>query len=181
MFIHINLRQRTDINPEFTFRRKRPRQFFIQPVNSLQHQHIGLLHLNKIPLVLALARLKIKIRQFHTLSVQKCCHIPVQKLDIQCFQAFKIIIAVFIPRRIYPVHIVIIKADRMRRQTMRRKLDRQPVAERRLSGGRRTRNQHKFNLLSFRNLLRNLRDFLLLQRLRNQHHLLNIALRDAFI
>ena len=42
-----------------------------------------------------------------------------QKLDIQCFQAFKIIIAVFIPRRIYPVHIVIIKADRMRRQTMR--------------------------------------------------------------
>ena len=119
MLIHINLRQRTDINPEFTFRRKRPRQFFIQPVNPLQHQHIGLLHLNKIPLVLALARLKIKIRQFHTLSVQKCCHIPIQKLDIQCFQAFKIIIAVFIPRRIYPVHIVIIKADRMRRQTMR--------------------------------------------------------------
>ena len=181
MFIHINLRQRTDINPEFTFRRKRPCQFFIQPVNPLQHQHISLLHLNKIPLVLALARLKIKIRQFHTLSVQKCCHIPVQKLDIQCFQAFKIIVAVFIPRRIYPVHIVIIKADRMRRQTMRRKLDRQPVAERRLSGGRRTRNQHKFNLLSFRNLLRNLRNLLLLQRLRNQHHLLNIALRDAFI
>ena len=77
MLIHINLRQRTDINPELALRRKRPRQFLIQPMDALQHQHIRLLHLDKIPLVLALARLKIKIRQLHTLPVQKLRHIPV--------------------------------------------------------------------------------------------------------
>ena len=69
----------------------------------------------------------------------------------------------------------------MRRQPMRRELDRKPVAERRLAGRGRTRDQHKLHRLFLRDLLRNLRNLLLLQRLRNQHHLLNISLRDAFI
>ena len=181
MLIHINLRQRTDINPELALRRKRPRQLLIQPVDALQHQHIRLLHLDKIPLVLALARLKIKIRQLHTLSIQKLRHILVQQINIQRLQALKIILPILIPRRIHPVHIVIVETDRMRRQPMRRELDRKPVAERRLAGRGRTRDQHKLHRLFLRDLLRNLRNLLFLQCLRNQHHLLDIPLCDAFI
>ena len=58
-------------------------------MDALQHQHIRLLHLDKIPLVLALARLKIKIRQLHTLSIQKLRHILVQQINIQRLQALK--------------------------------------------------------------------------------------------
>ena len=150
-------------------------------MNTLQHQHIRLLHLDKIPLVLALARLKIKIRQLHTLPVQKLRHILVQQINIQRLQALKIILPILIPRRIHPVHIVIVETDRMRRQPMRRELDRKPVAERRLAGRGRTRDQHKLHSLFLRDLLRNLRNLLLLQCLRNQHHLLDIPLCDAFI
>ena len=68
VLIHIQLSQRADINPEFSFCRNHPGKLLIQPVDTFCHQNILRPQLQKIAPVLSFSRMEIEIRQFYLVS-----------------------------------------------------------------------------------------------------------------
>ena len=104
MFINIQLCQSTDINLKLALFWKGIAQFVIKPVDSLDHQDIIFSKLKLISPVFPVSGLKIKSRKIHFLSSKKIQHILIKLLDINGFQALKILFPEFIKRGMLPVH-----------------------------------------------------------------------------
>ena len=133
MFINIQLCQSTDINLKLALFWKGIAQFVIKPVDSLDHQDIIFSKLKLISPVFPVSGLKIKSRKIHFLSIKKIQHILIKLLDINGFQALKILFPEFIKRGMLPVHEIIIHTDGVRLQAMSCKLNGQPVGKTGLS------------------------------------------------
>ena len=116
--VHVQAGQGADIDLILAFQRKRMGEPVVQPVDSLDDQDIVLSQLQKIPLILPQSGLEIKPGHFHPLSGEQIAHIPVEALHIDGLQAFKIIIAVLVQRRVLPVYEIIVHGDGMGRQAV---------------------------------------------------------------
>ena len=130
-------------------------------MDSFDHQHIVAPQLKFVALILFLSGQKIECGQGYFLSPQKRLHLAVEQLNVHGSQTFKIIVAVFIPRRVFPFHKIIVHSDRMRFQSVRHQLDRQPVGKSCLAGRRRTGDHDQFLILPGCDLRRDVSQFFL--------------------
>ena len=132
MFIDIKLSQRTDIDFEFILIPHSLCKFRIQTMNPLNDQNVIGSQLLRMIIVFSFSGLKIKYREVYFLSPHECFHIGIEFLNINSFQALKIIIPVLISRGMLSVHEIIIYRNRMRLETVDSQLYGQSVGERRL-------------------------------------------------
>ena len=85
----------------------------IEAVDALDHQNVRGPQAHEIALVLPHALLEIVIGQLHLLPCQKLQHIPVKLLQIQTFQGLVVVVALFVPGAVHPVHKVIVHGNGM--------------------------------------------------------------------
>ena len=134
-----------------------------------------------IALVLPLTGFKIKAGKFHGFSRQQIEHIFVKLFYVDRFQAFKVIVPVFVPGRILPVYKIIVQRDRMGRQPISAQLYRQSVGKCSFSRRRGACDHNKFYPFPFHNLPCDLTDPPLLKRLLHENQIIDISLADLII
>ena len=165
MIIQKNRGQRRSIYSEYLLLRDMSRQFRVQGMNALYHQHIVIIHLQPVATLFTLSALEIILRQFYLLTTEQGIKLLVDQIKVQGIDALIIIFARSILRRFLPIHEIIIERNLERFQSVYGKLYAQTLARSGLARRRRTSQQHQFHTLATGNLLSNLGNFLLLQRL----------------
>ena len=150
-------------------------------MNSLYYEDIPRIHLHIMAFVFPLTCFKIEFRKFYAFSLQQSQHIHIEFFNIDCFQAFKIIIAVRIFRCQFSVYKIIIQTDQMWRVTKRCKLDWQPVCKRSLSRGRRSCDHNKSDITTTVNLSCDLSNTSFLQSFLNTNDITDLSLTDLII
>ena len=114
MLVDIQLCQRTDVNLELVLSRQRIGKLLIETVDSFDDQYIIRSQGQKISVIFPLSLHKIILRHLHCFSCQKICHILVEQCHIQAFQHLIVVVAILIPRAVYPVDKVIVHRNGMR-------------------------------------------------------------------
>ncbi len=123
MFVYIQLRQRADIYLEFILVRKLFRQFRIQAVNSLDHQDVVRPQLLGLRPILLMSRYKVETRYYNLPASKQFLKLTIEQFNIYSLQAFEIKSSRLILRILFPLHKIIIHGNRMRRQSIRPKLN----------------------------------------------------------
>ena len=165
VIVQKNRGQRRSIYSEYLLLRDVSRQFRVQCMNALYHQHIVIVHLQLVAALFTLSALEIILRQFYLLTTEEGVELLVDQIEIQGIDALIIIFARSILRRFLPIYEIIIERNLERFQSVYGKLYAQTLARSGLARRRRTCQQHQFHALAAGNLLSNLGNLLLLQRL----------------
>ena len=168
-------RQRTDVNFDFMFRRYGRRQLFVKTVNTFDNQHGIFLQLQLVAAIFTAAGAEIVLGHFHFFTCQQTLQMIVEQLQVDSLQAFKIIAAVSLTRRIDTVFIIIVHGNSYRTQAVDSHLNAQTLCRRGLAGRGRTCNQHQLQLMVTCQDIGNIGQLLFMQRFRYLNNLFGIA------
>ena len=126
--------QRTDVNFDFMFRRYGRCQLFIQAMNAFDNQHGIFLQLQLVAAIFTAAGAEIVLGHFHFFTCQQTLQMLVEQLQVDSLQAFKVIAAVSLTRRIDTVFIIVIHRNGNRTQAVNCHLNAQTLCRRGLAG-----------------------------------------------
>ena len=104
MFINIQLSQSAEINLKFALLWQRIAEPVIQSMNSLDHQNIVFIQLQKITFIFSGSCFEIENRHLYPFSFQKLKHIFIKLHHINRFQTLKILFPKLIYRSQVPVN-----------------------------------------------------------------------------
>ena len=108
MLVDIQLIQGADVNLKLALLGQCIGHGVIQGVNPFDYQNIFFSKLQKVAFVFPFSLSEIESGNFYPFSGQQRRHIPVKSFQINAVQIFKVIIAVFIPGRKFPVYEIIV-------------------------------------------------------------------------
>ena len=87
------------------------RQFGVQRMNTLHHQHLVALQLQFASTHLALSGMEVIARQFHFLAPHQRIHLIVQQFDVQCMQMLIVVVTAGIARSAFATHEIIVQRN----------------------------------------------------------------------
>ena len=121
------------------------------------------------------SRFEVKAWRFHLLALHHGIELRGQQVNVHGIDMFKVVFPVFVARRMFAVHEVIVRRNRHRFQSASNQLHAQAFRKRRLTARRRSRNQNHLIVRVSRDAVSQSRNFLLLQRLAHVHQLVREA------
>ena len=83
-------------------------------MNSFYNKYVIISQFLRMRFILSPPGLEVKNREINLLAIEKTPHIIIKFLDVDCLKAFKVVIAVRISRRMFPVNKIIIYRNGMR-------------------------------------------------------------------
>ena len=134
MFINIKCGECGNINLIFTLNGKCLTHLVVKSMNSFDYENVIRTELLKVALVFSGSDLKVKCRNLDSFSCKKSVHVFIEKLYVNSFKAFEIVISVFVQRRIRSVDKIIVNRNGMRLKAERTKLYGKSVRKACLSG-----------------------------------------------
>ena len=126
-------------------------------MDAFHDQHVVVRKLQELADELARAGGEVIFWDLDPLTGEQLLQLLVEKRDIQCFQTFKVIFAVFVERRIDPVAEIVIERDNDGVQAVDPHVEGQALGGGRLAAGGRSGDQDEFHAGTRRNLVGDLR------------------------
>ncbi len=127
VLIDVQRGQGRDIDFKLARIRNPFRAFGIEAVDALDDENVLIPHGHRAVVVSALAGFKIINGQIHLFAGQKVADIRIEQLQVQGLQAFKIVVAVRIQRRLVPGQEPVVHGQNVRAQSKGAELDGEPV------------------------------------------------------
>ena len=170
MLIEIELGKRADVDAEPAVLRNRSAEFVIEPVNPLNDQHLPFPERQHLSAQNPPAGDEVEDRHIDRSALKQRIHVPSERLHVQRVETLKIRLSIRTGLQLGAVPEIVVRPDVMRRHPVGGELNHQTLGERGFAGRGRTGDHHEFDASPFRDLLRQIRDRALLQRLGHQHH-----------
>ena len=174
-------RQRRGIHAELLFLGDGGRQFGVQGVDTLYHEHLVALQAEAPAALLAAPGLEVIARELHLLAGKEGVHLTVQQGDVKRVETLEVVVARLVEGRLVAVYEVIVERDAYRAYAVGKQLDRQALACGGLAARRRTGDEHHLHTLPGGNHLGNLHYLVFLERLGDVYQLGALALGDDLV